>query len=183
MRVVFIHGNGAMNWRFARTPRLKQALQNLNIECIFETFPDSILARSEYRLDYLQNYIKADEDTLLVWRSSGAVAAMRYAEHHKVFWSILVAPSYTDLWLESEKVSWYFNEPREWDSIRKNQKIIHLFYSKNDEFIPVEEFEYIKDKIQPEYNFVSSEWHFMNLQEFPQLLSSIQSITTLVQNK
>jgi len=66
MRVVFIHGNGAMNWRFARTPRLKQALQNLNIECIFETFPDSILARSEYRLDYLQNYIKADEDTLLV---------------------------------------------------------------------------------------------------------------------
>ncbi len=175
MKIVFIHGNGAMSWKFAWTPWLKQELEKLDIDCIFETFPDSILARSEYWLEYLQDYIKADKDTLLIWRSSGAVAAMRYAEQHTILWSILISPSYTDLWLESEKISGYFNSPRDWNSIRKNQKTISLFYSSNDEFIPESEFEYITNHINPETVRELWQWHFMYMEEFPELLEEIKN--------
>lgn len=176
IKIIFIHGNGASSWQFAWTPWLKNELDKIGVESIFETFPDPKLARAEYWLPHLKN-LNADENTLLVGWSSGAVASMRYVEENKILGSLLVAPCYNDLGLESEKVSGYYDKDWNWDKIRENQKYIGMFYSKNDEFIPYEDFEFIKENLKPDYVYTSeNKGHFMNQTEFPELLEYIKKI-------
>ena len=127
LRVIFIHGNDTMHWSNCWAPWLKEELKKLNLDVIFETFPDSIIARKKYWLPFLKDYLKVDENTLLIGHSSGAVAAMRCAEENKIFGSILVAPCYTDLGMESEKESGWYDESWNWGKIRANQKVIGLF--------------------------------------------------------
>lgn len=183
MKIIFIHGNGGTDWKFAWTPRLQDELVKAWIECVFETFPDSVLARQEYRLPFLKDHLHADENCILVGWSSGATAAMKYAEHNKIYGSILISPSYTDLWLESERVSGYFDTPRQWWDIKSNQQKICLFYAHNDEFIPLEEFTHIEEKLSPDkvYAF-PDKGHFMEQETFPELLQCIKDIIKVKKN-
>lgn len=176
-KVIFIHGNGADSWMFAWSPWLEKELKALGVEAIFGTFPDKKLARARYWLPYLKNELKADENTILVGWSSGAVASMRFAEENKIFASLLVAPCYNDLGLESERISGYFDKEWNWEKIRENQKYIGMFYSKNDEFIPLADFEYIKEHLKPDYVFQSEDkGHFMKQKEFPEIFEYIKKI-------
>ena len=176
-KVIFIHGNGAMNWSFAWTPWLKKELEKLGITLVFETFPDSVLARKDYWLPFLKDYLHADEHTLIIGWSSGAVAAMRYAEENKIFGSILVSPCYTDLGLETEKISGYYDTPWNWEQIKENQKHICLVYSKNDEFIPLEEFEFIKEKLNPEKTYAfENKGHFINEKTLPEIVEYVKCL-------
>lgn len=177
IKVIFIHGNDSMSWSFAWTPWLKDELKKLGLEVVFETFPDSILARKKYWLPFLKNYLKADERSLLIGWSSGAVAAMKYAEKNKIFGSILISPSYTDLGLEDEKISGWYDEPWIWNEIRKNQDKICLMYSKNDEFIPLKEFNHIKKNLTPDevYEFEKN-GHFMKQDKFPEIVECVKKI-------
>ena len=176
-KVIFIHGNGTMRWSVGWAPWLKVELDKLGLETCFETFPDSILARREYWLPFLKDYLKADENTLLIGWSSGAVAAMRYAEQNKIFGSILIAPCATDLGLESEKISGWYDGPWRWDKIRQNQKQIAMFYSQNDEFIPLDELRFVREKIKPDlvYEF-TDKGHFLRQETFPELLEAVKKI-------
>ena len=177
MKIIFIHGNGGTDWKFAWTPRLQNELEKVWIENSFETFPDSVLARQAYRLPFLQDHLHADENSILVWWSSGATAAMKYAEQNKIYGSILIAPSYTDLWLESERVSGYFDTPRQWSAIKANQQKIYLFYSQNDEFIPLEEFTHIESQLSPDKVYASPDQnHFQYQDTFPELLQCIKDM-------
>lgn len=176
-RVIFIHGNGADSWNFAWSPWLKNELESLGIEVVFETFPDKKLARAKYWLPHLKDNLKADENTILVGWSSGAVASMRFAEENKIFASLLVAPCYNDLGLESERISGYYDKEWNWDNIHKNQKHIAMFYSKNDEFIPLEDFEFMKEHLNPDYVFISEDkGHFIKEKQFPEILEYIKKI-------
>lgn len=175
-RIIFIHGNQTKSWQFVWTPWLKKELEKAGYETDFQLFPDSIIARAKYWLPFLQNHIKAGENDVLVGWSSGAVAAMRYPETHKIKGSVLVAPSYTDLNDELEKQSGYFDTPWNWGAIKKNQEHIALFYSDNDEFIPVTEFEHIVQELSPEVHKFSGNGHFMNQETFSELLQYIVEI-------
>lgn len=175
-KIIFIHGNGGTDWKFAWTPWLKKEIEKLGIEAIFETFPDSKLARKEFWLPFLKNTLKADEDTLLIGWSSGAVAAMRYAENNKIFGSILISPCYTDLGIESEKISDYYSTPWKWEEIRENQKNICLIYSKDDPFIPLEEFEFISKKLNPKVYIFEDKGHFIEESDFPQIVEYIKKL-------
>ncbi len=110
-RVIFIHGNQSTHWAFAWAPWLKRELEARGYETFFETFPDSVIARAKYWLPFLEEHVRAGENDVLVGWSSGAVAAMRYAETHRVLGSVLVAPSHTDLGDALEKESGYFDAP------------------------------------------------------------------------
>ncbi|MSR85771.1 retinoblastoma-binding protein 9 [Candidatus Woesearchaeota archaeon] len=177
-RVIFIHGNETIRWSYLWTPWLKEELEKLGLDVIFETFPDSIMARKEYWLEFLgKDYLKADEHTLLIGHSSGATAAMKFAEENTIFGSILISPSYTDLGLESERVSGWYDDPWNWDKIRKNQKFIGLFYSKNDEIIPLQEFLEIQEKIKPdEVRAFETNGHFIKQRTFPEVVASVSQL-------
>lgn len=174
MKVIFIHGNDTVRWSHGWAPWLKEKLSKLKVETIFETFPDSILARRKYWIPFLKDKLKAGKDTILVGHSSGAVCAMRYAEKYQIHGSILVAPSYTDLGDELEKQSGYFDDPWRWEKIKKNQKFIALFYSKDDPYIPQKEFIHIKNELNPKTYFFENKGHFME-ESFPELFECLKN--------
>lgn len=168
-RIIFIHGNQATNWAFSWSPWLKQELEKNGYQTFFETMPDSIIARAKYWIPFLKNFVKAGEEDVLVGWSSGAVAALRYAEENKIKGSVLVAPSYTDLGDESEKQSGYFDKPWDWEKIKNNQGKQVLVYSEDDPFIPKNEFEHIAENLKCEVVKFTDKKHFIEQDKFEEV--------------
>ena len=104
-------------------------------DVINQTFPDNVKARARFWLPYLEE-LGADENTILIGHSSGAVAAMRYAETHRLLGSILVGVCHTDLGDSGEAESGYYSAPWQWERIRDNQQWIAIYHSTDDPLIP-----------------------------------------------
>ncbi len=102
-RIVYIHGNQTVHWSSSWSAWLQRELENAGYETFFETMPDSIMARSEYWLPFIKDHIKVGENDVIIGWSTGAVAAMRFAESNKLRGSVLISPCYTDLGDELEK--------------------------------------------------------------------------------
>lgn len=173
-RFIYIHGNQTTHWSFAWAPWLKVELEKLGFDTFFETMPDSILARSEYWLPFLKDHVKVGKNDVIVGWSSGAIAAMRYAEENRIKGSILIAPSYTDLGDELEKQSGYFDTPWKWDNIRANQDKIALFYGDDDPYIDQMEFVHIAKELRCAEHIVPNGKHFIDQNNFPELLDYIK---------
>lgn len=173
-RFVFVHGNGSTHWSFAWAPWLKVEVERLGFETFFETMPDSVQARNEYWLPFLKEHVGVGADDVIVGWSSGATAAMRYAEDNKILGSVLVSPSYTDLGDELEKQSGYFDKPWQWGKIKANQKHIALIWGDDDPYIPQADFEFIAKQLDATQIKIPGAKHFMERQEFPELLAYIK---------
>lgn len=172
-RIIYIHGNQTAHWSFAWAAWLKQELEKKRYSTFFETFPDSIIARSEYWLPFLKDHVKAGENDVLVGWSTGAVAAMRYAETNKIMGSALISPSYTDLGDEMEKQGGYFTTAWDWQSIKENQKQIALFYGDDDPYIPQEQFEFISKQLGSKTIKIPGAKHFIEQNTFPKLFNHL----------
>ena len=96
VKAILLHGNGGCTAADFWLPWLERELIALGLRVINETFPDNIQARARYWLPHLET-LGADEHTILIGHSSGAVAAMRYAEQHRLLGSVLVAVCHSDL--------------------------------------------------------------------------------------
>ena len=177
LKIIFIHGNDAMRWSYSWTPWLKKELEKLNLNVIFETFPDSIEAREKYWIPFLEQNLKADENTLIIGHSTGAIAAMRYAQKNTIFGSILISPYHTHLGIEDEKASGWFDKEWRWDNIKNNQKQIGIFYSKDDNAIPLKEFLHVKEKLNPNYIYeFEDKGHFIKQNTFPEVLECVKKM-------
>jgi len=172
--MIFIHGNDTLHWAHAYAPWLKNELEALGFETIFETFPDSIIARAQYWLPFLKDILKVTENDVLIGSSSGAVASLRFAESNKIKGSILISPCYTDLNDPLEKQSGYYDKPWNWQAIKANQTNIALVYGDEDPYIPQEEFEYIATQLEPSVLKLKNSKHFQDVTEIPELLKYIQ---------
>ena len=177
IKVILIHGNGntwpKKNWFPYVEKRLKQA----GIKVIFKHFPDPIKARAKFWLPFITK-LGADENTILVGHSSGAVATMRYAEKHKILGSILVGVCHTDLGEPSETISRYYDKPWHWDKIKKNQKWIVQFSSTDDPHIPIREPRFIHKMLNTEYYESKTEGHFSSSDgktKFPEIVAIIKN--------
>jgi predicted alpha/beta hydrolase family esterase len=93
MKVAIIPGNGAgdvfhANWYgWAH----KQINKLENVECDLRNMPDPITAREAIWIPFMHDEMGCDENTIIIGHSSGAEAAMRFAERYKVFGIILVS--------------------------------------------------------------------------------------------
>lgn len=174
-KVILIHGNQTLRWSYAWMPWVKAELEKLGLQVIGETFPDSIIAREKYWIEFLEEEVHADENTILVGHSSGALCAMRFAETHKILGSVLIGAMHTDLGDDLEKQSGYFNRPWGWGKIRANQKWIVQFASIDDPYIPIQEMRYVNKMLNTEYHEFSNRGHFFDHQEtFPELIRAIK---------
>lgn len=173
-RIIFIHGNQSTHWSFCWVPWLKQELEKQGYPTFFETFPDSIIARSKYWLPFLEEHVKAGKNDVLVGWSSGAVAAMRYAETHQILGSVLIAPCYTDTGDALERESGYYETPWRWDQIKINQQHIALVHSENDPYIPLQESKFIAEHLQPTVLAIPEGKHFIEQNQFPEVLNYIR---------
>lgn len=177
-KIIIIPGNGggkpADNWfPYVEKELGKDGLNVVNVE-----FPDSVLAREIYWIPFLKEELKADHNTILIGHSSGAIAAMRYAEKTPIFGSILVGTYHTDLGIETEKISGYFDRPWDWEAIRKNQQWIAIFASEDDPWIPIEEPRFLQKKLNPDYFEYSDKGHFGGdyyKPTFPEIVDYVRS--------
>jgi predicted alpha/beta hydrolase family esterase len=136
VKVIFIPGNGGGSPKDNWFPYLQKELEKLKMKVIASEFPDNDLAREAYWIPFL-NTLKADENSVLVGHSSGAIAA-RFAETNRLLGSVLVGSYHTDLGLSTEKLSGYFDRPWNWESIARNQKWIIQFAALDDPWINLE---------------------------------------------
>lgn len=175
MKVIIIPGNGGATPNDIYYPYLERELKKIGIEVINKQYPDPVLARMEFWLPFIES-LGADEDTVLIGHSSGALAAMRYAENHKILGSVLISACYTDLDYEDEKQSHYYDEPWQWDKIKNNQKWIIQFASTDDPYIPIEEPRHVHESLGTEYYEYTDRGHFgwdVKRTEFPEIVDAL----------
>ena len=178
LKVIIIPGNGGGTPKDNWFPYIMNEFEKLDFMVIAKEFPDSIIAREKYWLPFIKE-LGADENTILVGHSSGAVAAMRFAEKNKILGSVLVGACYTDLGIDDEKKSGYYNRPWNWKAIKSNQKWIIQFASTDDPFIPIQEARYIHENLNTEYYEYINEGHFGHgnkpKKEFPEIINVVKS--------
>lgn len=178
VKVIFIPGNGGGSPQDNWFPYLKRELEKLKVKVIASEFPDNQLARECFWLPFLKNDLKADDYSILVGHSSGAIAAMRLAEKNKILGSVLIGSYHTDLGWLTEKQSGYFDRPWDWEAIKRNQKWIIQFASPNDPWIPIEEARFVQSKLNTEYYEIEEGGHFggdYKKTDFPELLEAIKT--------
>ena len=157
-------------------PYLERELPALGISVINKKFPDAVLARKKYWLPFLET-LGADENMILIGHSSGAIAAMRFAETHRILGSVLVGAYVSHMNVPDEMTSGYFDAPWQWAKIKKNQKWIVQFASTDDPFIPIEEAREVHRQLNTEYHEYTDEGHFGsrdNKTEFPEIVDALK---------
>lgn len=177
VKVVFIPGNGGCTTSDNWFPSVKRDLEADGLEVVAADFPDPELARESFWIPFLLDQLKVDEQTILVGHSSGAIAAMRLAEQKPILGSVLVGTYHTDLGLESEEKSGYFDRPWDWNQIRENQSWCVIFASQDDPWISVEEPRFLHEKLNCEYHEFKDQGHFGGdyyKEEFPELTLAIK---------
>ncbi len=142
-KAIFIHGNGGCTAGDIWLPWLERRLSALGIEVINRTFPDNVKARARFWLPFLEE-LGADEHTILIGHSSGAVAAMRFAETHTILGSVSVSVCCSDLGDSGEAASGYYAAPWQWERIRANQQWIAIYNSTDDPHIPIAQPRYVR---------------------------------------
>lgn len=158
-KAILIPGNGGCSPGDAWYPSVERGLDALGVTVINTTFPDSVKARASYWLPFLES-LGADDRTILIGHSSGAVAAMRYAETHRVLGSVLVGVCHTDLGDSFEAQSGYYRDPWRWPQIRDNQEWIGIFNSTDDPHIPIAEARHVAAQLKCSYFEFTDRGHF-----------------------
>jgi len=182
IKIIFIHGNGGCTPNDNWFPYLKTELEKLNLHVIARQFPDAVMARAAYWLPFLKDELHADKHTIIIGHSSGALAAMRFAEHNKLLGSILIGAMHTDLGIESEHLSGYYDAPWNWQAIKNNQQWIVQFASTDDPWIPIAEPRFIHAKLNSEYHEFTNQGHFGGdyyKKEFPELVAIVKKKLSL----
>lgn len=177
IKIILIHGNGNSTPQDNWLPYIKSELTKLGFMVLAPQFPDVPLAREEYWIPFLKDELEADQDTILIGHSTGAIAAMRFAEEKKLLGTVLVGAYATDLGIEREKLSGYFNRPWNWPAIKNNQQWIIQFASTDDPWIPIDEPRFINQKLNSEYHEFTTQGHFggdYDKKEFPELVQVIK---------
>ena len=109
-------------------------------------------------------------NVILVGHSSGAQAALRYTELHKVHGVVLVSATYSDLGDAHERMSGYYPQgnanPYLFQDMLTNckQECWYQFHSDDDPFIPLYEAEKIRDGLglTSTYNMLPGRSHFFD---------------------
>lgn len=161
IKIVIIHGNGGSTENSCWIPWLKAELEKQGFPVIAPTMPDNFYAKASVWLPYMETELQCNDKTIVIGHSSGAVAAMRYAETHQLRASVLIGASYTDLGVEYERISGYFTTPWHWNKIKANQQWIMQFASSDDPYIPITQARHIHKNLTTKYHEYSDQGHFL----------------------
>lgn len=172
-RAILIHGNGGSTAADGWAPFVERELAALGLDVVNETFPDNVKARASIWLPHLES-LGANEHTVLIGHSSGAVAALRYAETHRLLGSVLVGVCHTDLGDPGERASGYYRAPWRWEAIRANQQWIGIFHGADDPLIPVREARYVATQVGASYFELPDRGHFVDRGPFPELIQFVR---------
>ena len=179
-KCIILPGNGCAkgmirdaNWYGWAEDAIREA--NLFDEVILRDMPDPIRARESIWLPFVKDELLADENTVIVGHSSGAVAAMRLLESQKLLGVVLVSACWTDLGDSGEKAAGYYNRAWEWEAMKENVGSVGInqFHSDDDPFIPLAEAQHVAENTQSNYQEMQGRSHFFDA-PFPELLDVLR---------
>ena len=129
MKVIICPGNGCSNIQQSNWyGELHRDLSARGIPSICENFPDPYEAKRSVWIPHIES-LGTDEETVLVGHSSGAQAALRYAETHPLKAVVLVSATFSDLGDEGERASGYYPQgdenPYDFEAMKANVPIWH----------------------------------------------------------
>lgn len=170
-RLVIVPGNGGgdvtqANW-YGWAQRSLASLPGIE-EVLLQNMPDPYTARESIWLPFMKDKLKCDASTIIIGHSSGAEAAMRFAETNRVAGLVLVSACVTDLGNANERASGYYSRPWGWERIKNNAGFVIQFGSSDDPFIPWNEHQAVHEGTGSELYASDSEGHYMTV-DFPLL--------------
>jgi len=142
-------------------------------DVVLRDMPDPVLARECYWLPFMRDQLVCDENTIIIGHSSGAAAAMRYAEQWPVGGLVLVGAYASDLDDETERCSGYFSRPWAWHLIRQNSPFVIQFGSTDDPYLPWDQQKTVADALAADVRQFSNRGHFIDA-EFPEVVTAIK---------
>jgi predicted alpha/beta hydrolase family esterase len=193
--VIICPGNGCTNIRESNWyGTLHSRLVDQSIPCVCENFPDPYRARREKWVPYIRSLVEQNSsensNVILVGHSSGAQAALRYAELYPTRGIVLVSATYSDLGDAGERASGYYPQGKgedetnryKFEEMKKNCKQWVQFHSDDDPFIPLCEAERIRDGLKLgttneylfDYKMLPSRSHFFEFD--PEILEAVLSL-------
>ena len=149
---------------------LQKELTEKGFTCDLRRMPDHDCARASVWIPFMRTDLECNEHTIVVGHGSGAQAAMRFAEMYKTKGLVLVSACITDLGIEVEHDSGYYNGPWRWINIKDNTDFVVQFGATDNPFIPWSEQERVADCLNCEMHVFQRRGHFMN-STFPELLA------------
>ena len=144
-------------------------------DCILRNMPDPVGARRNIWLPFMESDLQIGEKDIIVGHSSGAVAAIRYAETCKVGGIVLVGAYSSDLGDDLEKASGYFNGQWLFAKTRENCQHIVQFGSTDDPFLPWESQLEIASGLDCDLKKFSDKGHFQH-SSFPEIMPVIKDM-------
>ena len=167
LKAVIVPGNGGgktgvrdANWYGWLEDRLSAEPGLFPGGVILRDMPDPYVARETYWIPFLLDELGVGEDTVLIGHSSGAEAAMRLVEEHRLAGVVLVCACHTDLGEESERAAGYYSRPWRWERQKENTPWILQYHSRDDPFIPVDEARHVHANNGSEYHEFADRSHF-----------------------
>jgi len=173
--VIICPGNGCTNvYESNWYGLLYDQLTSKGIPAYCENFPDPLNARRDRWVPFIRSLAEKQDNPInvvLVGHSSGAQAALRYAEEYPVHACILVSATYSDLGDAHERASGYYPQKKKdgmeenpylFDRMKENCRHWWQFHSDDDPFIPTFEAEKIRDGLglSTTYNMLPGRSHF-----------------------
>ncbi|KAI8578649.1 hypothetical protein K450DRAFT_245890 [Umbelopsis ramanniana AG] len=142
-------------------------------QVVLRQFPDWYIGRESVWIPFLRNELQVGVNDVIIGHSTGAIAALRYAEKHQVKGIVLVGAYHTDLGDPDEVEAEYFRQPFNYAAIRDNCTFIIQYASPNDEFVPIAEQRYVAEQLKPEYHEISNRGHCIDDHTFDELIAAL----------
>ncbi|MEK7558412.1 MAG: alpha/beta fold hydrolase [Patescibacteria group bacterium] len=182
-RVFIIHGweaSSSSDW----FPWLKKELENRGFEVTVPDMPDTERPNKEVWITYLASLIGApDEQTYLVGHSIGGNTVLRYLEsldNKKIGGAVLVAPYFGKVVLESGEAKKiadpWLNTPIDFSRIKNVCSNLTFIFSDNDEWVPLENKEFFKEKLSPKIIIERGKGHFNEEDDIAELPSALEAL-------
>lgn len=167
INVAIVPGNGGGDVDVARCNWYGWAREQFDfpvrgVTAHLRNMPDPLYAREHIWLPFMSSDLGCGPDSIIIGHSSGAVAAMRFAERTKVRGLVVVGAYHTDQGDETEAASGYFSRPFDWGAIKENSGFIIQFASRDDPFLPWKEQETVANELESELYAYDDRGHFMS---------------------
>lgn len=148
------------------------------VDAILEDMPDPYICHENIWIPHIRDNMKLGESSIIIGHSSGAVAAMRYAETYKIRGIILVGAYTTDLGDANERKSGYFSRPWEWGKMIENCEFIVQFGSTDDPCLPWDSQEEVAIGTKADLKKYTDRGHFMD-STLPELVNVVKQYLKL----
>lgn len=177
---LILHGtsnNSEGNW----FPWLQTELEKKGYKVWTPDLPNADFPNIKAYNDYIFDNWQFDSDSVLIGHSSGATEILGILQHLPtgtvIQKAILVGGFGRPLGKGWEMLAGLFEEPFDWDKIKKQSKEFVLIHSDNDPYVPLAEATFLKTKLGGDLVLLSGQKHFSigtvgeQYKKFPKLLN------------